>query len=340
MKSIHAFVIILLAITAIEASAQNPFLKKYAGSYYWLPFGVDYPTESSEKIIFTPDGKWTSTSRPVDDKGVAAKLPIKKFGSWKASGGTIQISCTEKGAPAAVEFKMDEGLFLSTDTYLQKIFISDPIYVNKYAGSYYILRDEDKPTVPTTKLFLTKDGRCVIATPNIDENGVVSSTPLKEASTWKARVGVIQVYYKEDDRDKVMEFTLTDNVFQDRHYQSLKKIPPPPPSNPYFKQYAGTYQMLTDGVPATDEMDRYDFTPDGKVSWTLYSTVNPDGSVSKEPIVKQGTWNPGAGLIRMFFVLGDFDMSSTDLLTDFRLRNGVFRNGKIFLKKVNAPVKK
>jgi hypothetical protein len=215
------------------------------------------------------------------------------------------------------------------------------VFVNKYAGSFYILRDEDKPTSLTTKLFLTKDGKCVIETPNIDENGV-AHIPLKEISTWKAREGVLQVSYKEDDKKKVMEFTLTDNVFQDRHYNSLRKIPPPPPPNPYFKQYAGTYQMLTDGVPVTDEMDQYEFTPDGKVKWTLFTTINPDGSVSRVPDIKQGTWTPGAGLIRMFFVLGDFDMSSTDLMTDFRLQNGVFRNGKIYLKKmeVKPAVKK
>ncbi len=275
-----------------------------------------------------------STSYSRNDQGITASVSMKKSGTWKASEGIVQLIVNEKGIAKVVDFKMDAGLFLSSDTYLEKIFISNPLFLKKYVGSYHVLDErEEKPGPMTTTIFLTADGKCSIVEPTMDENGVIGK-PIKILSTWQANADVIKIVFKENGEDQLVQFDFKEGAFRSRNLLYLKKMPPPAPPNPYLKLYAGTYQMLTDGVPASPEMDQYVFTQDGKCKWTLFSNVNPDGTISKTPVIKEGTWSAKEGLIHLTFVLGDFDMSSTDLIADYTLQNGVFRNGSIFLKKM------
>ncbi|HRI80422.1 MAG TPA: hypothetical protein PLR06_12885 [Cyclobacteriaceae bacterium] len=112
-------------------------------------------------------------------------------------------------------------------------------------------------------------------------------------------------------------------------------------ANTFLKKYAGSYHMLTDGTVANSKTDKYVFTPDGKCTWTMFTTVNPDGSVSNIPVKKSGTWKASEGLIQMHFVMGDGE--GEELISDFQLTNGVFRAGNIYLKKIlaaKAEVKK
>jgi hypothetical protein len=148
--------------------------------------------------------------------------------------------------------------------------------------------------------------------------------------------GIIEVTYKDKGQEAQSTYQLIDGSFRTRDYHFLKKAAPPVPADHYLKLYAGTYQMIPDGKIAIPESDRYVFSPDGKVTWTITSTKNPDGSVSKAPIVNQGTWKASEGLIQMYFE------GFGELLTDYKLDNGVFRAEQVFLKKVvsKAPLKK
>lgn len=327
MKNLNLALVILGAFACTAVTAQgNPFLKKYAGSYYHLAFGTEQPTSTSEVLLLTADSKCVSTYFPVDANGVAAKTASKKSGTWKASEGQIEISFPEKGTVAKTAFKMDDGLFMSENSFLKKILVSSLLYLKKYAGSYYLLQDgEEQPGDGTYTLLFTPDGKCVRTGKTYDENGNLQATLSKATGTWKANDGVLEMRLTIEGVDEIAEFSLTDGIFRDKSYNFLKKVVPP---DYYLKLYAGNYVMLTDDAPvATNLSDRYTLTADGKCTWTIAQTVNADGSVSKVPVKKAGTWKAGEGLIQLYFEGGE------ELLTDFKLDNGVFRNGNVFLKK-------
>jgi hypothetical protein len=324
-KSFSSLLFVLLPLLLIAQA--NPFLKKYAGAYHLLAFGEETPTAASEKIIFTVDGKWTSSGFPTDENGVVAKVALKKIGTWKASEGLIQISVIEKGSPTVTDFKLDDGLFMSSNSYLKKIFVSNPVFVSKYSGAFNVLSDgEDKPSDFTETISFKADGKCTKSTPSVDDNGVISKTPVITQGTWKANDGVIQVTFKLEGEDRMTEFNLKDGVFADRSGSYLKKVVPPAPPGLYLNKYAGTYHMLSDGQTITPKTDKYVFTPDGKCTWTYF----PEGSA---PVLTKGTWKASEGLIQMYFSMGDGGGKGDELLSDFKLQDGVFRAEGVFLKK-------
>ena len=104
----------------------------------------------------------------------------------------------------------------------------------------------------------------------------------------------------------------------------------------FLTKYAGTYHMLADGQSATATSDKYVLKPDGKATWTIFSTINPDGSTSNKPTINQGSWSASEGLIHLKFSGGD----GGEMLNDFTLKDGVFRAEGVFLKKVAATAKK
>ena len=327
---------LLIAVPIFLMAQANPFLKKYSGAYHLLNFGEETPTASSEKIIFTMDGKWTSSGFPVDENGIVAKVAVKKFGTWKASEGLIQLSVMEKGAVNVTEFKLDDGLFMSSNSYLKKIFVSNPVFTAKYSGAFNVLGDgEDKPSDFTETISFKADGKCTKTTPSVDDNGAVTKTPVITQGTWKANDSVIQMTFKQEGEDRMTEFNFKDGVFADRGGNYLKKVVPPPPPGLYLNKYAGTYHMLSDGQTVTPKTDKYVFTPDGKCTWTYF----PEGSA---PVITKGTWKATEGLIQMYFDTGDGGGKGDELLSDFKLQDGVFQAEGVFLKKfvVNAPVKK
>lgn len=309
----------------------NPHLKKYAGAYHLLAFGEETPTAASEKMVFTLDGKWTSTSLLIDENGVVSKVPLKKMGTWRASEGLVHLSQTVNGVITTTDFKLDDGMFMSSNTYLKKIFITNPIFVQKYSGKFDLLGDgEEKPSELSPVILLTPDGKCTRTTPTMDDNGVVTKTPKKEIGTWKANEGIIQLTFNEEGQDVMTEFQMKDGVFVDRKYNVLKKFVPPPPPGYHLKLYAGTYNMLADGQVADAKSDKYVLTPDGNGIWTLYGT---------SPVVTKGTWKASEGLIQLFFSLpGGGGDKGDDLMTDFQLKDGVFRAEGVFLKKIIVKV--
>lgn len=332
MRTTHLFLVFLMIAVPFLLMAQpNSHLKKYAGAYHLLAFGEETPTAASEKIVFTLDGKWTSISLPIDENGVVSKVPLKKMGTWKASEGLIQVSITEKGAVTTTDFKLDDGLFMGSNTYLNKIFVSNPVFIQKYSGKFDLLGDsEEKPSEVTPSILFTPDGKCTRTTPIIDDNGVVTKTPNKEIGTWKANEGIIQMTFNEVGQDVMTEFQMKDGVFVDRKYNSLKKFVPPPPPGYHLKLYAGTYNMLADGQVADAKSDKYVLTPDGNGLWSLYGTP---------PVVIKGTWKASEGLIQLFFSPpGGGGDKGDDLMTDFWLKDGVFRAEGVFLKKVIVKV--
>jgi hypothetical protein len=144
-------VIGMLTIPSVALSQSNSFLKKYAGSYYILPFGVDKAAATSEKIVLTADGKWSSVSFPLDKNDVPSKVPVKNQGSWKAEDGMVQILSFINGVAITTEYKSDAGLFISSSTYLEPIFITNPAFLKKYSGSYYLLKDDQEQPVNSSK---------------------------------------------------------------------------------------------------------------------------------------------------------------------------------------------
>lgn len=103
----------------------------------------------------------------------------------------------------------------------------------------------------------------------------------------------------------------------------------------FLTKYAGTYNMLSNGQQATATSDKYVLKPDGSGSWTMFSSVNADGSISNKPVVTAGTWTAEEGVIHLHFAMG-----GEDLISDFTLKDGAFRAENIFLKKVTAKAKK
>jgi hypothetical protein len=315
MKKYITFVLVLL-IAPLWLSAQgSTLLKKYAGAYYLLTFGEETPNAATEKVTFTADGKWTSVT-------------------WKATEGTTQL--VEVGSSTTNEFKWDAGIFLGSNTYLQKIFVSNPAYIAKYAGSFHLLgADEEKPTDFTETITLKADGKCARSTPAVDDNGVVTKTPIIVQGTWKANEGIIQITFPEEGQERTTKFAWREGKFEDRGGNYLKKsLPPQPPVN-YLPKYAGSYYMLADGQSPTPKSDKYVFTPDGKCTWTYFKE-------DATAVVTKGTWKASEGLIQMYFSTGEEGMGQ-ELLTDFRLKDGVFRAESVFLKKIetkSASVKK
>lgn len=84
--------------------------------------------------------------------------------------------------------------------------------------------------------------------------------------------------------------------------------------------------------------DKYVLSADGKGVWTMFSTTNPDGTVSKKPVSIKGTWFATEGVIHLQFSMGAD--KGGDLISDFQLKDGVFKAEGIYLSKVGAKAKK
>jgi len=324
MKNFRLSLTALLLFAGLLAAAQpGVFLKKYAGPYYLLNFGEETPTAASEKIDFTVDGKWSSVSFPADDNGIPGKVPVKKAGTWKASDGLIQL--TTAGTSEVMEFKWDDGMFMGKDTYLQKIFVTNPVFQAKYAGSFNIIgNSEEHANDFTETITLKPDGISSRSTPTVDDSGKATKTPVVVAGTWKANDGVIQVTFPEEGQDKMTAYTLTNGVFTDRDGNKLVKAIP---AVNYLPKYAGTYNMLSDGQTPTAKSDKYVLSPDGKGAWTYF----PEGAA---PVTVRGTWKAGEGVIQLSFSTGGSADKGDELLSEFRLQNGVFRAEGVVLKKI------
>lgn len=107
----------------------------------------------------------------------------------------------------------------------------------------------------------------------------------------------------------------------------------------FLKKYAGTYNLLGDGQAATATSDKYVLTPDGKGTWTMFTTVNPDGTTSSKPTKVLGTWSASEGVITLKFNMGAD--KGGDLINEFKLDNGVFKaEGLVFKKATVAKAKK
>ncbi len=324
IKSIRLSLTFLLLFAALLSMAQgNPFMKKYAGPYYLLNFGEETPTAASEKINFTVDGKWSSIAFPADDNGAPGKLPVKKAGTWKASDGLIQLNTS--GSSATMEFKWSDGMFMGKDTYLQKVFVTTPVFLAKYAGAFNVIgNSEEHPTEFTETITLKPDGKSSRSTPTVDDSGKATKTPVVVAGTWKANDGVIQVTFPEEGQDQMTEFTLTNGVFVDRGGNKLEKAVP---AVNYLPKYAGSYNMLPDGQTPTAKSDKYVLSPDGKGAWTYF----PEGAA---PVTVRGTWKASEGVIQLSFSQGGSVDKGDELLSEFRLQNGVFRAEGVVLKKI------
>jgi hypothetical protein len=105
----------------------------------------------------------------------------------------------------------------------------------------------------------------------------------------------------------------------------------------FLKKYAGTYNLLADGQAATPTSDKYVLTPDGKGTWTMFTTVNPDGTTSNKPTKIAGSWTASEGVINLNFNMGAD--KGGELLSEFKLLNGVFRSEGVVLKKAGAVAK-
>lgn len=300
-------------------------MKKYAGPYYLLNFGEETPTAASEKINFTMNGQWSSISFPVDDNGTVSKMPVKKAGTWKASDGLIQIMTT--GSPGTTDFKWSDGMFMSAEKYLQKVFVSNPVFLAKYAGSFKVLgNSEEHPTEFAETVTLKPDGKCSRSTPAVDNAGQVTRNPVVVAGTWKANDGVIQITFPEEGQDRMTEYTLNNGVFTDRGGNYLQKSLPPAPAVNYLPKYAGSYNLVAVGETPTPKSDKYVLSPTGQGTWTYF----PEGAA---PVTVKGTWTAGDGVIQLHFSVGGGDKGD-ELLSEFRLQDGVFRAEGVVLKKV------
>ncbi|NOS90558.1 MAG: hypothetical protein HOP30_01430 [Cyclobacteriaceae bacterium] len=334
MKKSFVWILCCLFASTLTLAQVSPLLKKYAGAYYLLNFGEETPNASTEKINLTADGKWTSVSFVMDEDGKVSKVPVKKSGTWKATEGTIQLM--ETGSPTANEFKWDAGIFLGSSSYLQKIFVSNPVYVAKYEGTFHLLgADEEKPTDFTETIILKADGKCVRSTPAVDDNGVVTKTPIIVQGTWKANEQIIQITFPEEGQERMTEFVSKEGKFVDRGGNYLKKPIRSTPQVTLLLKYAGSYYMLVNGQSPTPKSDKYVLTPDGKGTWTYFKD---DGTA----VVTKGTWKASEGLIQLNFSTGEEGMGQ-ELLTDFKWIDGAFRAENVYLKKIDSktsPTKK
>lgn len=100
--------------------------------------------------------------------------------------------------------------------------------------------------------------------------------------------------------------------------------------NLFLKSYAGAYRMVANGQAVTSDTDRYFLSPDGKCTWTIFlTTTKTDGSVSRVTETKPGKWTASEGLIQIFID----GVGEGELLTDFRLEDGVFKAEGVNMKK-------
>jgi hypothetical protein len=106
----------------------------------------------------------------------------------------------------------------------------------------------------------------------------------------------------------------------------------------FVKKYAGTYQMVADGQKPTATSDNDVLSADGKGVWTMFTTTNPDGTVSKKPTSIKGTWFATEGVIHLQFNMGAD--KGGELNSEFSLKDGVFKAEGIYLNKVGAKAKK
>jgi len=335
MKILKSTLSLLLVFLTILSNAQvNPLLKKYAGSYHRMNFGEEKPTATTEKVTFTADGKWSSVGFPVNEEGVVSKVAVKKTGTWKASEGTISMEVTEKGATTEQEYVHDGEFWMSTNSYLLKIFVSNPAFVTKYAGSYQIFYygHNDEPLENAQKVSLKTDGKCTRTTPVYDNDGKLTATPLIEPGIWKANDSVIQLTFKQDGEDETTAYTLENGTWVDRKGNSLKKVIPPPPPGLYLGKYAGTYHLIAEGQKVTSRTDKYVLKADGTGTWSYFTSAD----AKAVPTVAKGTWKASEGLIQLYIYpegMGDGGHGD-ELITDYKLVNGVFRAENLILKKV------
>lgn len=106
----------------------------------------------------------------------------------------------------------------------------------------------------------------------------------------------------------------------------------------FVKKYAGTYQMVADGQTATSTSDKYVLSADGKGVWTMFTTTNLDGTISKKPQSIKGTWFATEGVIHLQFNIGAD--KGGELINEFHLKDGVFKAEGVSLKKLGAKAKK
>lgn len=327
MKKSFVWILCCFFSAALSQAQTNPLLKKYAGAYYLLNFGEETPNAATEKINLTADGKWTSVSFVMDEDGKVSKVPVKKSGTWKGAEGTIQLA--EVGSSALNEFKLDAGIFLGSSSYLQKIFVSSPVYVAKYAGTFLLLgADEEKPTDYTETITLKADGKCTRSTPAVDDNGVIGKTPIIVQGTWKANEGTLQITFPVLEQLRMTEFVFKEGKFVDRGGNYLKKPVRAAPTVNLPPKHAGSYYLLVEGQAPTPKSDKYVLTPDGKGTWTYFKE---DGTA----VVTKGTWKSSEGLIQLNFSTGEEGMGQ-ELLTDFRWKDGAFRAENVYLKKIES----
>jgi hypothetical protein len=328
---------LFVSIPLVSVAQTNPFLKKYAGAYNRLNFGEDLPTAASEKIIFTIEGKWTSTSFPTDDNGVVSKIPVKKAGTWKASDGVITIVTVENGTATEEEYRLQDFLFSGSNMFLLKVFVPNPVFLVKYAGKYHLIYgNEDAPHDYTPTLELKADGKFIQSTPTTDlRTGAISKTPITEQGVWKAQDGLMLVTFVTEGKERTSEFRMRDGMFSDRVGSTLKKVPPP---GLYLGKYAGIYNMVGDGQAVTPKSNKYVLKADGTGTWSFYTQLDEQGTLSATPTVVKGTWKASEGLIQLYFNQeGGGGEHGGEMLTDFKFKDGAFRAEGVMLKKAQLP---
>lgn len=117
---------------------------------------------------------------------------------------------------------------------------------------------------------------------------------------------------------------------------TFSSLAQPATPNPYLKKYAGAYRMVVNGQEITKTSDRYVLAANGTCTWTIYVTTKPDGTVSNVPEKKPGKWSASEGLIQIFID----GVGEGEMLTDFRLEDGVFKAENVYLKKEVSTKKK
>lgn len=122
MNQLKQALTLLLILSTFQLMAQsNTYLKKYAGTYQLLANGQK-ATPTSDKYVFTPDGKCTWTMFTPDGSGSNAPQVTK--GTWKASEGLIQMSFSMgegEGSELLTDFQLLDGVFRSESVYLKKV---------------------------------------------------------------------------------------------------------------------------------------------------------------------------------------------------------------------------
>lgn len=333
MNIVKPFISFLLVFVSVFSIAQvNPLLKKYAGTYHRLSHSEESPVSTSEMIILSVDGKLSSTYYSMDDNGAISKVAEKRSGTWKASDKLLKI--TIAGVDASTkehysfdeEYRLEEGVFIGDNNKLVKVLVSNPAFLTKYAGSYNLIDLSREINDYTPTITIKADGKCTQSIPSAENTG----KPIITAGTWKANDGMIQLSMNENGEERSTEYKLKEGVFTDRQGYELRKVVPPPPPGLYLKKYAGTYSLLVGGQ-STD--NKYVLNADGTGTWTFKAG---------QPAVK-GTWKGSEGLMQLYFSFEDGGGKGDEMISDYRLQEGVFRaEGGLSLKKVvtTTPVKK